>query len=51
MLRLAGTVADGTVLRMTGPGTIARHIVPNITNAAEDTGRPAPRAVCVPRSP
>jgi F420-dependent oxidoreductase-like protein len=47
MLRLAGQVADGTVLWMTGPATIERHIVPAITAAAADGGRPAPRVVCV----
>lgn len=46
MLRLAGAVADGTVLWMTGPDTIASHIVPKITKAAEGAGRPAPRVVC-----
>jgi F420-dependent oxidoreductase-like protein len=46
MLRLAGAVADGTVLWMTGPETIAGHIVPKLTKAADDAGRPAPRVVC-----
>jgi 5,10-methylenetetrahydromethanopterin reductase len=46
MLRLAGAVADGTVLWMTGPETIDGHIVPKLTKAAEDAGRPAPRVVC-----
>jgi alkanesulfonate monooxygenase SsuD/methylene tetrahydromethanopterin reductase-like flavin-dependent oxidoreductase (luciferase family) len=36
---------------MTGPATIASHIVPSITKAAEDAGRPAPRvAVGLPVS-
>jgi F420-dependent oxidoreductase-like protein len=43
MLKLAGQLADGTVTWMTGPATIASHIVPSITKAAEDAGRPAPR--------
>jgi len=30
---------------MTGPGTIADHIVPSITAAAERAGRPRPRIV------
>lgn len=47
MPRLAGRVADGTVLCMTGPATIESHIVPAITAAAADRGRPAPRVVCV----
>src|SRR5207248_9417130 len=52
MLRLAGTLADGTVTWMTGRSTIESHIVPSITKAAADAGRPAPRVavglpVCV----
>jgi 5,10-methylenetetrahydromethanopterin reductase len=43
MLKLAGQQTDGTVTWMTGPATIASHIVPSITNAAGDAGRPAPR--------
>jgi len=51
MLRLAGQQADGTVTWMTGPQTIASHIVPTITKAAEDAGRPTPRvAVGLPVS-
>ena len=51
MLELAGGVADGTVTWMTGPATVADHIVPNITKAAEKAGRPAPRvAVSLPVS-
>jgi 5,10-methylenetetrahydromethanopterin reductase len=45
MLKLAGTVADGTITWMTGTGTIADHIAPTITAAAEAAGRPAPRVV------
>lgn len=45
MLELAGTLADGTVTWMTGPATIASHIVPGITKAAAAAGRPAPRVV------
>ena len=47
MLHLAGAVADGTVLWMTGPRTIAEHVVPRLTDAAADAGRPSPRVVCV----
>jgi F420-dependent oxidoreductase-like protein len=43
MLRLAGQHTDGTVTWMTGPATIASHIVPSITKAANEAGRPAPR--------
>jgi 5,10-methylenetetrahydromethanopterin reductase len=46
MLRLAGTQTDGTVLWMTGPATVRDHIVPTITAAAQDAGRPSPRVVC-----
>ncbi|MBB4916809.1 LLM class F420-dependent oxidoreductase [Streptosporangium saharense] len=47
MLKLAGELADGTVLWMTGPRTVAEHIAPAVTEAARDAGRPAPRIVCV----
>jgi 5,10-methylenetetrahydromethanopterin reductase len=47
MLQLAGAVGDGTVLWMTGPRTIDDHIVPRLTEAAADAGRPDPRVVCV----
>jgi F420-dependent oxidoreductase-like protein len=46
MLQLAGRVADGTLTWMTGPRTLANHIVPSITKAAADAGRPPPRIVC-----
>jgi F420-dependent oxidoreductase-like protein len=47
MLRLAGQQTDGTVLWMTGPATVRDHVVPTITQAAADAGRPAPRVVCI----
>jgi F420-dependent oxidoreductase-like protein len=43
MLELAGRVADGTATWMTGPATIADHIVPTISAAAEAAGKPPPR--------
>jgi F420-dependent oxidoreductase-like protein len=43
MLKLAGTVADGTITWMTGTATIADHIAPTIAAAAAGAGRPAPR--------
>jgi F420-dependent oxidoreductase-like protein len=46
MLNLAGAVADGTVTWMTGPKTIETHVVPSITAAAKEAGKPAPRVVC-----
>ncbi len=45
MLKLAGTVADGTITWMTGTATIAGHIAPTITAAAEAAGRLSPRIV------
>lgn len=49
LLRLAGRVADGTVTWMTGTSTVASHVVPTITAAAAEAGRPAPRvAVSLP---
>lgn len=45
MLKLAGTVADGTITWMTGTNTIGDHTAPAITAAAEAAGRPAPRVV------
>ncbi len=45
MLRLAGGMADGTITWMTGVRTIAEHIVPSITAAAEEAGKPPPRVV------
>jgi F420-dependent oxidoreductase-like protein len=45
MLELAGRVTDGTMTWMTGPTTLASHVVPIITTAAERAGRPAPNVV------
>ncbi|MEU8117170.1 LLM class F420-dependent oxidoreductase [Spirillospora sp. NPDC049024] len=45
MLRAAGELADGTVTTWVGADTIADHIVPSITKAAEAAGRPAPRVL------
>ncbi len=45
MLKLAGAMADGTATWMTGPKTLESHIVPSITAAANEAGRPAPRIV------
>ena len=46
MLKLAGAAADGSILWMTGPKTVASHIAPTLTAAAREAGRPAPRVVC-----
>ncbi len=45
MLRIAGELADGTILWMADERAIGEHIVPRITKAAENSGRPAPRVV------
>ncbi len=46
MLRIAGARTDGTILWCVGPKTLEEQIVPIITAAADDAGRPAPRVVC-----
>jgi 5,10-methylenetetrahydromethanopterin reductase len=51
MLRLAGRLTDGTITWMTGVSTVASHVVPTISGAAAEAGRPAPRiAVALPVS-
>ena len=45
MLELAATRTQGTMTWMTGVRTIAEHVTPTITAAAEAAGRPAPRVV------
>jgi F420-dependent oxidoreductase-like protein len=45
MLRVAGELADGVATWMTGPRTLAEHIVPSVNKAAAAAGRPSPRAV------
>lgn len=45
MLALAGARTAGTITWMTGPETIANHIVPSINKAAAEAGRPTPRVV------
>jgi 5,10-methylenetetrahydromethanopterin reductase len=51
MLKLTGQLADGTILWMVGPKTLADHVVPTITKAAEQAGRPRPQvAVGLPVS-
>ncbi|MEH6604470.1 MAG: TIGR03564 family F420-dependent LLM class oxidoreductase [Pseudomonadales bacterium] len=46
MLKLAGTLADGTTTWMTGPKTIEGHIAPSIQDAAKDAGKASPSIVC-----
>ena len=45
MLALAGERATGTVLWMADERAVAEHVVPRITKAADEAGRPAPRIV------
>lgn len=45
MLRVTAALADGTLTWCTGPATLAGHIIPTITRAAEEFGRPAPRVI------
>ncbi|MEV1005641.1 TIGR03564 family F420-dependent LLM class oxidoreductase [Nonomuraea sp. NPDC050202] len=45
MLRIAGELADGTVTTWTGAAALADHVVPCITKAAREAGRPEPRVV------
>ena len=49
MLALAGTVADGTMTWMTGPGTLRDHTTPTITPRLKERDDPRPRSS--PRSP
>jgi F420-dependent oxidoreductase-like protein len=46
-LRVAGELADGTLPYLAGPRTISEFIVPTITKAADDAGRPAPRIIAL----
>ncbi len=45
MLRIAGEQASGTILWMADERAIGEHVVPRITKAASEAGRPAPRIV------
>ena len=45
MLRLAGEHASGTILWMADERAVAEHVVPRITKAAAEAGRPAARVV------
>lgn len=45
MLRLAGERTSGTILWMADERAISSHVVPRITSAAAEAGRPAPRIV------
>jgi F420-dependent oxidoreductase-like protein len=45
LLKVTGRLADGTILWMTGPKTIAGHSAPTIREAAAAAGRPEPEVV------
>ncbi len=45
MLKIAGSMTDGTITWMTGVKTIETHVAPSINAAAREAGRPAPRVV------
>jgi F420-dependent oxidoreductase-like protein len=45
LLRLTGTLADGTITWMVGPNTLRELTVPTISEAAAAAGRPAPEIV------
>lgn len=45
MLTIAGERADGTILWMADERAVGEHVVPRITKAADNAGRPAPRIV------
>jgi alkanesulfonate monooxygenase SsuD/methylene tetrahydromethanopterin reductase-like flavin-dependent oxidoreductase (luciferase family) len=45
LLRVAGALADGTVLWMANARAIQEHVGPHLRAAAAAAGRPAPRIV------
>jgi F420-dependent oxidoreductase-like protein len=45
MLRIAGERTSGTILWMADERAIGDHVVPRITKAAQEAGRPAPRII------
>ncbi|MDV8069400.1 LLM class F420-dependent oxidoreductase [Rhodococcus sp. IEGM 1366] len=45
MLKIAGERADGTILWMADQRAIEDHVVPRISKAAADAGRPDPRII------
>ena len=46
MLRITGSMADGTSTWCVGPKTLADLTIPTLRQAAADAGRPDPRVVC-----
>jgi F420-dependent oxidoreductase-like protein len=49
MLEMAGRRTAGTTVGQCGPITIATHIVPRLTEAADRAGRPSPRVMALIR--
>jgi F420-dependent oxidoreductase-like protein len=45
MLRIAGEQTSGTILWLADERAVGEHVVPRITRAAAEAGRPAPRVV------
>lgn len=45
MLRLAGELTDGTITTWSGVRAVGEHVVPRLTKAAAEAGRPAPRVI------
>jgi len=45
MLRLAGERTGGTITWMADERALGEHVVPRITSAAQEAGRPAPRVI------
>ena len=45
MLRVAGSLTDGTILWMANSKAIASHVAPRVREAAASAGRPEPRVV------
>jgi F420-dependent oxidoreductase-like protein len=44
-LAVAGRLADGVLTTFTGPRGLADHVVPTVSRAAADAGRPAPAII------
>ncbi|MBI2708528.1 MAG: TIGR03564 family F420-dependent LLM class oxidoreductase [Actinobacteria bacterium] len=45
LLRVAGSLADGTILWMANARAVESHVAPRVRGAADAAGRPAPRIV------
>jgi alkanesulfonate monooxygenase SsuD/methylene tetrahydromethanopterin reductase-like flavin-dependent oxidoreductase (luciferase family) len=46
MLRMAGEISDGTITYWANERALDGHIVPRLSEAAANAGRPTPRIVC-----